>query len=183
MTIFAPKTMIIVSAEEFDRHARNNLSGKIYRKKSIIPGVIFSIRRKQVAINYCQELMSKYQSMKCLLVEDGFFIQVWYDRASRPILNHNPNQKNRPTIGLGTNRDSQSLLESKYLPIDRAFVLRCQTVLAEAIGPIARIIIKRAIFQNNKSNRQQFVVNLIREIKNIKQCEDLERQLNQLLSN
>lgn len=175
----------IVSAEQFNSQLSNNLSGKVYHNTTIIPGVIFAINRKKVAINYCQELMNKYPSVKCILIEDTDFIQVWYNKASSQILNQNPCQTSRSKIKISqeVNFPSQSLLDSKYLPIDRTFVLRCQAVLAEAIGPIAKIIIKKTISQNTQLNRQQFIAKLIQEIDKVEHLQDIKQQLNQLLSN
>lgn len=175
--------MIIVSVEEFNRQVINNLSGKVFHNTIVIPGVVFSIHRRQVAINYCQELSKRYPSVQCILVEDNHYVEVWYDQGSSPILKTNPNYKTQPKISLKKNRPAQSLLESRYLPIDRTFVFLCQGILIEAIGPIAKIIIRKTISQNTKSNRQQFIARLIREIHQTGYSEDVEQQLKQLLSN
>jgi hypothetical protein len=181
------KIMIIVSAEEFNHQSSYNSSGRFYQDRTLIPGVIFSIERKKVAINYCQTLMNQYSSLKCLLVEDIVSIQVWYEQSSRQILNQMPTiitktKITKTEIDLTTNPLSPSLLKGRYLPIDRSFVLRCQEILTEFIGPIAKIIIRKIISQDTKFNRQQFIAKLIQEVHNTKQFSNIERQLKQLLS-
>jgi hypothetical protein len=179
--------MIIVSAEKFNHQSSYNSSGRVYRDLTLTPGVIFSLNRKETAINYCQELMNQYSSLKCLLVEDLVSIQVWYEQSSRQILNKVPaiitkTKKTKTEINLITNPIPPSLLKSKYLPIDRSFVLRCQEILTEFIGPIAKIIIKKIISQGTKFNRQQFINKLIQEVHHTKQSSNIERQLKRLLS-
>jgi hypothetical protein len=179
--------MIIVSAEKFNHQSSYNLSGRVYHNLTLIPGVIFSLNRKEVAINYCQELMNQYSSLKCLLVEDLVSIQVWYEQSSRQILNKVPAiitkaTKTKTELKFTTNPVPLPLLKSKYLPIDRSFVLKCQEILTEFIGPIAKIIIRKVISQDTKFNRQQFIDKLIQEVHQTKQSSSIERQLKRLLS-
>ena len=165
--------MIIIPAEEFNRQARNSSSflGKVYHQKQFIPGVIFSIYRKDAALSYCRDWMNENPSFLCILVEDTHQLQVWYEQ-----LNQQSSVKNIKD----TTKNSSSLLQSKYLQIDRKFVAQCQQRLIDTIGPIAKIIIKKVLSQNSRCNREQFISNLIRELPK-DGSEEIERQLKQLL--
>lgn len=165
--------MIIISAEEFNRQARNSSSflGKVYHRQKFIPGVIFSIGRKDAALSYCRDWMNENPSFLCILVEDTHQLQVWYEQLNR--------QSSVKKIEDSTNHNF-SLLQSKDLQIDKKFVAQCQQIMIDTIGPIAKIIIKKVISLNYRCNREQFISNLIKELpKN--RPEEIERQLKQLL--
>lgn len=163
--------MFIIKAEEFKRQTHNSSSsGKVYRQKIFTPGVIYSIRRKDAAVEYCRKWMSENPSFLCILVEDTHQLQVWYEQLSRA---SNPNRQNSA-------QNSSSLLKSEYLQIDKNFVIQCQKILTNSIGPIAKIIIKKVISRNHQSNREQFISSLITELPK-REKKDLEQQLKQLL--
>ncbi|WP_144863112.1 hypothetical protein [Hyella patelloides] len=61
------------------------------------------------------------------------------------------------------------------------FVVKCQQILAEYIGPIAKIVIKKAIDRDVRLNRKQFVARIIKELQQSKKVQGLEQQLEQLL--
>ena len=165
--------MIIIPAEEFNRQARNisSFSGKVYHQKKFIPGVIFSIGRKDAALSYCRNWMNENPSFLCILVEDTYQLQVWYEQLNR--------QSSVKKIEDSTNYKF-TLLQSKYLQIDKKFVAQCQQILIDTIGPIAKIIIKKVLSKNSRCNREQFILNLFRELPK-EQKEEIERQLKQLL--
>ena len=165
--------MIIIPAEEFNRQARNisSFSGKVYHKKKFIPGVIFSIGRKEAALSYCRNWMNENPSFLCILVEDTHQLQVWYEQLTR--------QSSVKKIEDSTKKGS-SLLQSKHLQIDKKFVAQCQQILIDTIGPIAKIIIQKVLTQNSRYNREQFVVNLIKKLPK-DGAKEIERQLKQLL--
>ncbi|VEP13467.1 hypothetical protein H1P_20074 [Hyella patelloides LEGE 07179] len=110
----------------------------------------------------------------CILVEDTTHIQVWYERISRRVYHHRPKK-------ISVNKASSSLLSSHNLPIDKMFVVKCQQILAEYIGPIAKIVIKKAIDRDVRLNRKQFVARIIKELQQSKKVQGLEQQLEQLL--
>lgn len=170
--------MIIVLAKEFNLQARNvqKISGRIYQNRVFIPGVIFALRCKEVAIKYCREWMKNNPSFLCILVEDTTHIQVWYETKRHRV--YNRGQKK-----MSVNKASSSLLSSHNLPIDKMFVVKCQQALTEHIGPIAKIVIKKAIAKNVRLNRKQFISRLIKELQQVKQVQGLEEQLEQLLDN
>lgn len=167
--------MLILQAEEFNRQSRNssNFSGKIYHQKILTPGVIFSIRQKNAALNYCRDWMNQNPSFLCLLVEDTHQIQVWYEQLNQQL------DRVRPPNRI--EKDSSSLLKSKYLPIDKSFVTQCQQNLIDSIGPIARIIVTKVISQNAKCNREQFIASLIEKLPK-EQQKNAQQQLEQLLN-
>ena len=165
--------MFIIKAEEFNYQARNcsSFSGKIYQQKVFTPGVIYSIKQKEAAIQYCREWMNKNPSFVCILVEDTQQLQVWYEQLTTPSILNTQNS---------SAEENSSLLKSKYLPIDQNFVARCEQKLIDSIGPIAKIIIKKVISQNPQYNREQFISNLIKELPK-RQIKNLEKQLKQLI--
>jgi hypothetical protein len=165
--------MIIIPAEEFNRQAHNisSLSGKVYHQKKFIPGVIFSIGRKEAALSYCRNWMNENPSFLCILVEDTHQLQVWYEQLTR--------QSSVKKLEDST-KNSSSLLQSKHLQIDKKFVAQCQQILIDTIGPIAKIIIQKVLAQNSRCNREQFVVNLIKKLPK-DGAKEIERQLKQLL--
>lgn len=166
--------MFIINAEEFNHQARNssNFSGKVYRKKIFTPGVIYSIKQKEAAIQYCRNWMKKNPSFLCILVEDTHQLQVWYEQLTR-----SSTSKRQNSLA----ESGSSLLKSKNLPIDRNFVTRCEQKLTDSIGPIAKIIVKKIISQNSQCNREQFILKLIEALPK-KTTKDLEEQLKQLLN-
>lgn len=167
--------MFIIKAEEFNRQARNSsgFSGKVYHQKIFTPGVVYSIRQKEAALNYCRNWMNKNPSFLCILVEDTHQLQVWYEQLSPQSSTNNQKASRKES--------SSSLLKSKYLQIDKKFVSQCQQILTDSIGPIAKIIIKKVISQNSQCNREQFISSLIKEIPKSQQ-KDIEQQLKQLLN-
>ena len=175
--------MYIIPAEEFNSQARNykKSSGIIYQGKIYIPGVVFAIKRRLAAIKYCQELIFKNSSFQCILVEDTNHIRVWYEKSSRLYLYKIPQQKNKQKSKLQNNSISSKFSASKNLPIDRDFVLQCQQTIAEFIGPIAKIFIKKTVIQNAQLNRQQFIFLLIKELEKNSKIPGLEQKLQQLL--
>ena len=170
--------MIIIPVQEFNHQARNHskLSGKVYHNKLLNPGVIFSAKQKEAAIQYCLSWMKNNQSFLCILVEDTHHLQVWYEQLSRKASSKTP--KN-----LLSNPSSSPVLESQYLPLDREFLVRCHQVLAEFIGPIAQIIMMKVLARDNQFNREEFITQLIQEIKQKKpiQEQDTEERLKELL--
>ena len=174
--------MIIIPAEEFNHQARSGKgsSDKVYQNKPFNPSVIFAIKRKKVAINYCREWMKNNPPLICILVEDTHHIQVWYELLNNSILTQSQSRQTEPN--LTAEKIYNSLLPSFKLPIDRGFILNCQQILTESIGPIAKIIIKKTVFENPKINREQFIKKLIQTLPQKLQKKDLEQQLNQLLN-
>ena len=175
--------MYIIPAEEFNSQARNykKSSGRIYREKIYVPGVVFAIKRKLVAIKYCQELIHKRSSFQCILVEDTNNIQVWYEKSSSLYLYDISQKKIKQKLNSQNNPTSQNFFASKNLPIDRDFVLQCQQTIAEFIGPIARIFIKKTMIQNAQLNRQEFIFLLVEELQKNSKIPGLEQKLQQLL--
>ena len=172
--------MIVISAQEFKNKALNSSDSlrKVYHNKVLTPGVVFSHQQKDAAVSYCLKWMSNNPSFLCILVEDLNKTQVWYEQINLKI--------SREALTKIFKKDvSPSLLESKYLQIDREFIARCQETLTESIGPIAKIIIKKVLARDNQSNRQQFITKLIQELQEKKQTKNrnLEEKLEELLGN
>lgn len=170
---FSISNMIIIPAEEFNRQARSSSGffGKVYHQKKFIPGVIFSIGRKDAALSYCRNWMNENPSFLCILVEDTHQLQVWYEQL---------NQKTSVRDVKDSTKKKSSLLKSRHLQIDTKFVAQCQQILIDAIGLIAKIVVKKVISQNPRSNREQFIADLLKELPKSQQ-EEVERQLKQLL--
>ena len=168
--------MFIISVEEFNRQARysSDFSGKIYHQKRLSPGVIFSIKQKEAALSYCRNWMSENPSFLCLLVEDTYQLQVWYEQLNRQSIS-----QDEPKNSSKENADL--LLKSRELQIDRKFVEGCQQILTDFIGPIAKIVVKKVVSQNPRCDREEFILRLIQELPQERQKE-LTQPLKQLIS-
>ena len=171
--------MVIVQAKQFNLQTRNGNTHleKIYDNKIFSAGVMFAIKYKEQAIEYCKYWNKEQPNCLCLLVEDTSSVQVWYEKKR---------ERQSSKVKRSSTQQTKFKVTSKSnerLPIDKEFISRCQQILAESIGPISKLIVKKTLSQNTaKCSRQQFVAQLVLELKNKQQAQDIERKLKNILS-
>ena len=110
-------------------------------------------------------------------MEDTSQIQVWYEKKSGGVsskVKRNLAQQTKSKITSDSN---------ERLPIDKEFISLCQQILAQSIGPIAKLVIKKTLSQNSaKCSRDRFIAQLVLELKDKQQVQDIERELKNILN-
>ena len=147
--------MILMSLEEFKQQTTpgaNSLE-KNYQGKSFKAGPVFSLNSSKAAQSYCEKLDSQNRTFS-ILVKDKDIIQVWTEISAEK-------QSDYVSSKFIVEEDEISV---NSLIVEAEFVKFCQKKLAIYIGPIAKMICKKALANNSNLTRIEFVEILAQKI-------------------
>lgn len=166
--------MDIILKQKFDLETRKHgeLVERFYQDKLLTPSVIFAIKHKKLAFRYSKIFKYINPAVYLMLVKEDNYIQVWYEKEE-----FLKSQKGADVVIKAV----EASIEEE-LPLDREFVIICQKLLTDYIGPFSKIIIKKNVSKKPQPSRNEFIASLISEVIDKPNSAELVRKLEKLSS-
>lgn len=159
--------MSLLSTEEFNQRSSSgaNPLEKIYQGKAVEAGPVFSLDNLQAAELYCQRFSRKQTGAVCVIVQEQSFFKIWSEIIQ--------NRQNAVSELASSSDKVKNSLNS--LPVTDEFIDYCQKLLAEYIGPIAKMLCKKTLAKRPHLNRTEFVTTLAKKIADPNQAQEFKK--------
>ena len=155
--------MAVLSIEEFKEQSSvgAHSSEKIYQGKTIVAGPVFSLTNFKAAALYCKRFTRKTGGALCIIVRERSFLRIW----SENIHHKQQNLKKKTKVASqSSSAKDNTKASANLLPVEPEFVVFCQKILAEYIGPVAPILCKKTLAKKTNLTHEQFVEILAKKI-------------------
>lgn len=162
--------MTILSIEEFNARCSiaDDSSHKIYQGKTIVGGPVFAPTDIDAAQTYCEIFSQKQTGETCLIVEDKNFLRIWIEER---------NVEELKELHSDSCLEIEQISNRSSLPVEAKFINNCQELLAQYVGPIARVICRKTLAKKPDLTRTELVEILAKKISDPQQAEEFKRQL------
>ena len=162
--------MTVLSIEEFNARCSmtDNSSQKVYQGKTIVGGPVFALTDIDAAQAYCQAFTQQQTAEICLIVKDKNFLRIWIEDCTLE-------EPKEPLLSYSASEIKQASNPSS--PVEAKFVDNCQELLAQYVGPMARIICRKTLAKKPDLTSTELVEILAKKISDPQQAEEFKRQL------
>ena len=130
---------------------------RIYQGKCFTAGPVFSLINLKAAQLYCHRFSEIQHGAAYIIVAEKNYLRIWTENTENNVIDA-VDSPDSPTI-------------------DAEFIDACQKKLAMYIGPIAKMICKKALRNKADLTRQEFVARLSQKISDSDKAEDFKREL------
>lgn len=166
------KVMTILSQAEFNQRSSSGKHSleKIYQGKCLEGGPVFSLGNLQAAELYCERFSHRQTGGTCIIVKETSFVRIWSEISQAEVL-----QAEENTNPKGLSLEAKVATSINSLPVTVEFTDFCQKLLAEYIGPIAKMICKKTLAKKSHLSRTEFVAILAKKISDPKQAQEFQQ--------
>jgi len=161
--------MIVLSLRKFKEQSASgiNSSERIYQGKSFKEGPVFSLANPRAAQLYCMSYSQKKNGALCILVKETNFFRIWSESSL----------ENKGNVNTSSSVSKPQEISLNSFPVEAQFIDICQKSLATYIGPISKLICKKALAKNGELTRKEFVEILANKIADQSQAKEFIQEL------